>query len=65
MAQRKRKSPMTPEERAEHYRRSAETDRMIEAVRARLQRQAAERRERQERWERSLLGRLSRRLRLE
>jgi len=56
---------MTPEERAEHYRRSAETDRMIEAVRARLQRQAAERRERQERRERSLLGRLSRRLRLE
>ena len=64
MAQRKKKPLMTPEQRAEHYRRSAETDRMLLAEMDRLKRQSAERREQQERWERSLLGRLSRRLRL-
>ncbi|HET9243464.1 MAG TPA: hypothetical protein VFN99_08470 [Gaiella sp.] len=55
---------MTPEERAERERRLAETQRMLLAQMDRLKRQAAEQREREERWERSFMGRLSRRLRL-
>lgn len=64
MGQRKRKPLMTPEERAERERRLAETQRMLLAQMDRLKRQAAEQREREERWERSFMGRLSRRLRL-
>ncbi len=63
MSQRRRRKPlMTPEERVDYERSLAETTRMIQELRARLHRQILEDRARQERRERSLLGRLGRRL---
>ena len=53
---------MTPDERQEYERSLAETTRLIEEQMAYLRQRSAERRERQEKWEHSLLGRLSRRL---
>lgn len=63
MAHRKRKRLlMTPEERAAHELRSAETDRLLKAQIAYYRHLSAERKECRERRERSLFGRLGRRL---
>jgi hypothetical protein len=53
---------MTAEERQEYERSVAEGTRRLEAQIEYHRRRAAEQRERQERWEQSFVGRLSRRL---